>query len=206
MEQANPPLSNHVLRNWQTFSRIVGLAWGRWRNWDVLPGRIQEHPFMPKLCTAVIILHQATLSRVKVCLSPLLMSVLWPAWNFEDLHCRQLFCLTLLATWDWVCWLFLYSLPSCCAGYPMTTQFFGDVSLPALRPLAELDHRNSFIADMMTWELPAWINTSTTVSDIPGIDQAWSHSLLCCTCTDKFDFFMPAGFLSVRFFFYLRSW
>ena len=93
------------------------------------------------------ILHQATLLRVKVRLSFLLMSALAP-------DVTSFSASLLLATLDWVCWILLklifFAQLSSWLSHDDAEfcRFIGDISFLTLQPLAELDHRQSLIADV----------------------------------------------------------
>lgn len=156
---------------WETERHSVGLL----VSWNVLPGRIQEHPSIPKLyrlsssCIKLRYWGSKHVFLLSLCLFSDLFGFLRTCIGVRCRlplpHSLSHIGLSLLTP---------FQVDILCLAVVPVIPFIRNVSLPALRPLAEHDHRNSLIADMMIWELPAWVSANTTVSDIPGIGQSLS--------------------------------
>jgi len=80
---------------------------------------------------------------------------------------------------------------------PDFCRFIGDVPLDTLRQLTELDYRKALVADRMRLEF--FGSDFCSVSGVPGIGKALSHTVFECIRADKFDDLVLAEFLSVRF-------
>jgi len=76
-------------------------------------------------------------------------------------------------------------------------RFIDDVPLDTLRQLMELDYHKALVADGMYFEFFGLGYCS--VSGVPGIGKALSHTVFECIRADKFDDLVLAEFLSVRF-------